>query len=170
MMDDTIQRVLVPAEEPNPTGRKADLLAAILGAFGMILSLSAAIWFFLGFVENDKRPEHLSSAFLLTLLLFSLAAGPFGIVAEFGRRAFKSGARKSYLLWTLILMGPWIVLGTIAVTHTPLPLWCGLLIAGLAGILCLWALISLILDRGNQHLLTDLDTDLSGEIEMPNPE
>ena len=44
-------------------------------------------------------------------------------------------------------MLPWIGLGALTITHTPLPIWCGLIVAGLAGLLCLWALISMVLDR-----------------------
>lgn len=43
-------------------------------------------------------------------------------------------------------MLPWILLGSLAISHTPLPLWCGLIMVLLASLLSLWAFVSLILD------------------------
>ncbi len=135
-----------PAPASAPSGRKADLIAMTLASLGALLAISAAIWFFLGFAENDKRVEHLTSAFVLTLALFAFAVGPFALVAVFAKRAYKTGATRADLLWTLFLMLPWLGLGTIAATHTPLPLWYGVLIAVLAALLTLWALVSYCID------------------------
>jgi len=131
-------------------GRKADVLAMIFAGLGAALSFVLAVWFFLGFAENDTRPEHLVSAIFLTCLLFIFAIGPFTIVTEFARRAYRDGTKRSSLLWTLFLMLPWFGLGLLSVSHTPLPIWCGLTLAGLAGVLSLWALISLLLDWNDQ--------------------
>lgn len=136
-----------PPRPALPRGRSADLIASGFAACGLILSLIAALWFFFGFAENDTRPEHLLSALVLTTLLFSFAVIPFGIVTELCRRAYRQGASKASYLWTLLLMLPWIGLSIVAMKHTPLPIWCGVLIGSLAVILTLWALVSLAIDR-----------------------
>ena len=144
---------LPPQSAPaKAAGRPADLLAALLAALGTILSVLAAIWFFAGFAENDTRPEHLASALFLTLGLFAFAIGPFCLVTLLARRAYRRGGRMRDYLWTLLLMIPWIILGSLSLTHTPLPKWTGLLAMALSGCLALWALVSLILDwrSGNQ--------------------
>lgn len=128
-------------------GRKADLCVAVISGLMAGLSLIAAIWFFSGFAENDTRPEHLFSALVLTLGLFSFAIIPFSIVSYLAKRAYRDGAKRAHLLWTVFLMIPWIVLGSLASSHTPLPIWCGIIITLVAIILSLWALISLFLDR-----------------------
>ncbi len=148
MSEDTVITPVGHREEtPAPIGRSADKLSMIIAGLGAALSITAAIWFFAGFAENDTRPEHLASALVLTIILFAFAIIPFGFVAWFAWRAFKSGTKRAHLLWTIFLMIPWVFLGSFAVSHTPLPNWCGIIIAGLAGLLCLWAAISLILDR-----------------------
>ncbi len=150
MTDETLTPIARDAARPAalsvPLGRRADKLAAFLAGFGAVLSLVGAVWFFLGFAENDTRFEHLTSAFVFTLLLFAFAVVPFGFIAYFARRAHKVGTNKAHLIWTLFLMLPWVILGSLAMS-TPLPLWCGLIMVVLAVILSLWALISLILDR-----------------------
>jgi len=131
----------------KPIGRQADRLAALLAGLAAALSIIAAIWFFIGFAENDKRPEHLTSAFILTLILFAFAVIPFSLVTVFARKAFMHGTKRLHLFWVLFLMLPWVILGTLAVSHTPLPFWSGLIMVILAGLISIWALASLILDR-----------------------
>jgi hypothetical protein len=151
MIDDP---VLPIAERPHaaprlvakPSGRLADLIAASLAGLGAALSLIVAAWFFLGFAENDTRPEHLASALVLTTGLFSFAISPFAISAYLAWRAHRSGATRRGLFWVLFLMLPWIALGAVAATLTPLPIWSGVLMASLATILSLWAITSIILD------------------------
>jgi len=147
-------------------GRSADRGAMIIAGTGALFSILGAIWFFLGFAENDTRPEHLTSAFALTLILFAFAIIPFALVARFAKRAYQSGTRRAELVWTLFLMLPWIVLSSLTVSHTPLPLWSGLIAAIFAGLLAIWALVSLILDRQDHSL----DTDISPENEMSDAE
>lgn len=149
MSDDTIMPVFAPppVRLRAPAGRPADAVATLLAALGAIMAVIGAIWFFAGFAENDTRPEHLLSALLLTLGLFSLAIIPFASVAEFARRAYQKGGRLKYYLWTLFLMLPWIGLGLLAVSYTPLPIWTGWAFILLSSLLSLWALLSLILDR-----------------------
>lgn len=134
-------------ETPSPpTGRPADLVAFALASLAALLSFAAALWFFLGFAENDTRPEHLTSAFVLTSLLFAFAIIPFALVAKFAWTAHKNGTSHARLLWTVFLMLPWIALGSLAAIYTPLPIWSGLFMAIIAALLALWALISLWLD------------------------
>jgi len=166
MTDDMIMPIAVPNEaNALSIGRRADRLASCLAGFGACLSIIAAIWFFLGFAENDTRPEHLTSALVLTLGLFIFAIGPFALVAQFAHQAYKLGAKRSHLLWTLLLMLPWIGLGFITATHTPLPSWCGGIMAGLASLLTIWAAISLILDRRHSNTKRSQHSDLPEDVE-----
>jgi len=136
---------------PTQTGRPADLVAFGLASLAVLLSFAAALWFFFGFAENDTRPEHLSSAFVLTSLLFAFAIIPFASVAKFAWNAHKNGTSPAHLYWTLFLMLPWIALGSLAAIYTPLPIWSGLFMAVLAALLSLWALISIALDWNAQR-------------------
>lgn len=131
----------------------------VLAGLGAILSIVAAIWFFAGFAENDTRPEHLTSVLALTLILFAFAIVPFSLVTIFARRAYRMGTKRAHLLWTIFLMLPWIVLGSLTLSHTPLPLWAGLIMIILATLLCIWALVSLILDRHPSQENEMQDTD-----------
>ena len=164
MTDESVTPIIPDEDVSAPLGRRADLLAAILAAMGAGLSIISALWFFLGFAENDTRPEHLTSAFVLTLILFAFAIGPFACVAYFAGAAHRGGTKRAHLLWTLFLMLPWVGLGAIAVSHTPLPIWCGLIMAGLAGLLSLWAIVSLVLDWNAKPA----NTLASQQNEMPN--
>ena len=133
----------------TPQGRQADLWAALIASSGAIFAVIGAIWFFAGFAENDTRPEHLASAALLTLGLFALAAGPFAVVAELARRAYRTGGRIRHYFWTLGLMLPWVGLSVLVLDRAPLPAWPSLLVLTLSGLLAVWALVSLILDLRN---------------------
>lgn len=164
MTEDNVTPIIKDKNAPIPLGRRADLLASVLGYIGALLSALAAIWFFLGFAENDKRPEHLFSALALTIILFMFAIIPFFIVARFARRAHSQGAKLPHLLWTVFLMLPWVGLGAIAVSHTPLPIWCGVSIAGIAALLTLWAIVSLVLDWN----VKPMNTLHSQQNEMPD--
>lgn len=151
MNEDVIQSVNARETSSSGIGRPADLIATLLATLGTILSVIAAIWFFVGFAENDTRPEHLVSVFILTLGLFILAIIPFALVAEFARRAYRKGGRVAHYLWTLFLMLPWVVLGALSITYTPLPVWVGFTAIALAKLLSVWALVSFGLDiRANR--------------------
>lgn len=160
--DSVISPVAQRVETSPPLGRRADWLAMLIAGLGAILSIISAVWFFAGFTENDTRPEHLASALVLTLGLFAFAILPFAVVADFARRAYRKGTRRAHLLWTLFLMLPWVLLGSLAISYTPLPIWCGLIITGLVVLLCIWAVISLILDRRPPSF----DTEMSQQNEM----
>lgn len=165
MSEDTIiSPVAQRVKTSPPLGRRADKLAMMIAGLGAILSVISAVWFFAGFTENDTRPEHLASALVLTLGLFAFAILPFAIVADFARRAYRTGTRRAHLLWTLFLMLPWVLLGSLAISYTPLPIWCGLIITSLAVLLCIWAVVSLILDRRD----VPLDIETSQQNEMPD--
>ena len=157
---DPIYQTAVPAAKP--AGRRADLLAALVAGIGSGLSTLTAIWFFIGFAENDTRLEHLTSAFVLTCGLFAFAIIPFSLVCRFAWAAYRDSAARAHLLWALFLMLPWVGLGVLTITHTPLPIWSGYIIAGLALILSVWALISLILERKT----APLNTSISHQNEM----
>lgn len=151
-------------ETPLPVGRRADRLAMLMAGIGAILSSVGAIWFFAGFAENDTRPEHLASALALTLALFAFAIIPFSLVTVFARSAYRRGTRRSHLLWTLFLMLPWVLLGGLAISHAPLPIWSGIIVVLLALLLCLWAGISLMLE--SRHRASD--TEISQQNEVQN--
>ena len=163
MTEETLTPIFKSDAPIKPIGGRVDLIAALMAGIGASGSTLAAIWFFFGFAENDSRLEHLTSAFVLTLLLFAFAIIPFSLVSRFAYSAYREGAKRTHLLWTLFLMIPWIGLGALTVTHTPLPIWCGLSIAGLAGLLCLWAVLSMILDRK----AVSTNTAISQQNEMP---
>lgn len=146
MTEDPIQPVEIETVAHVAKGRPADLLATMIAALGTILSVIGAIWFFAGFAENDTRPEHLVSAFVLTVGLFILAIAPFASVAGFARRAYRVGGRRAHYLWTLFLMVPWVGLGILSLTYTPLPVWAGLIATALSVLLVVWASVSLIID------------------------
>ena len=165
MTDETLTPIATsPTLSVKPIGRQADILAALIAAMGAVFSVLGALWFFAGFAENDTRPEHLASALALTLVLFTFAIVPFALTADFARRAYRQGTKRAHLFWTLFLMLPWVALGTLAVSHTPLPIWCGLIMAVLAAFLCLWALVSLILERKNPTLAKGSNTDTDTEL------
>ena len=147
MTEETLTPIFKPETPDTPIGRRADMFAAGLAGLGAVLSGFSAIWFFIGFAENDTRLEHLTSALVLTLLLFAFAIVPFALVTHFARQAYQQTAKRAHLFWTLFLMLPWVGLGTLTLSHTPLPIWCGLVITLLAVLLCIWAVASLILDR-----------------------
>ena len=162
MTEKTLDPIYQAAVPPKPTGRKADLLAALVAGIGSGLSILTALWFFIGFAENDTRPEHLTSAFVLTCLLFAFAVIPFSLVSRFAWIAYRKTARLAHLFWTVLLMVPWVGLGVLTITHTPLPIWCGYILTGLAGILSLWAIISVILER----MTASPNTSISQQNEM----
>jgi len=164
MTEDRVMPIVKGEEVSAPLGRRADMLAALLAGCGTTISIIGASWFFLGFAENDTRPEHLTSALVLTVILFAFAIVPFLCVFQFARRAHRHGTKRAHLLWTVFLMLPWVGLGAIAVSHTPLPIWCGLIIAGLAALLTLWAIVSLVLDWN----VTPENTLHSQQNEMPD--
>jgi len=147
MTEERLSPIARDVAPSTPTGRPADLVAFGLASLAVLLTLSAALWFFFGFAENDTRPEHLTSAFVLTCLLFAFAIVPFAIVAKFAWTAHKNGTSPTHLVWTLFLMLPWIALGSLTAIYTPLPIWSGLFMAIIAALLSLWALIALMLDR-----------------------
>ena len=173
MTDETLtpiasQPAASQVETSQPIGRQADILAAMTAVLGAVFSVLGALWFFAGFAENDTRPEHLASAFVLTLLLFAFAIIPFALTAGFARHAYRNGTKRAHLLWTLLLMLPWVALGSLAISHTPLPIWCGLIMVTLAGLLSLWAMISLILDRNTRD--TPPENTVASHInEVPDP-
>ena len=146
MSEDNIAPIIAEDIALPALGRRADQLAMGLAGIGAALSLISAVWFFLGFAENDTRPEHLTSALVLTLGLFAFAIAPFACTAWLARRAYAQGTRRAHLLWTLFLMLPWIGLGLITVFYTPLPIFVGLVMSALAALLSLWAGVSLVLD------------------------
>ena len=129
-----------------PQGRPADRLAAILAAVALLGSLGATLWFFAGFVETDPEFRAASSAFLLSMGLGAFAIIPSAVVMRLGWSAWRRGFRLRHGIWTLVLMGPWIGLSSVLVTQAPLPKIGPFIALGLSTVLCLWALISLIIE------------------------
>ena len=164
MTEETLTPIFKSDAPAKPIGRGVDCIAALIAGLGAGLSGLAAIWFFSGFAENDTRLEHLTSAFVLTVILFSFAIIPFTLVARFAWRAYRQEAKQAQLLWTVFLMLPWVGLGTLAISHTPLPSWCGIIVTGLATLLSLWALVSLILE----WKVARSNTQTSQQNELPN--
>ncbi|GLQ20576.1 hypothetical protein ACFFUB_00820 [Algimonas porphyrae] len=132
-----------------PRGRPADRLAAGLAALGLVGSTLATLWFFLGFFETDPAWAPASSAFLLSLGLGAFAIIPCAVTMRLCWTAWRHGFQPAHALWTLFLMAPWIGLAVVAGRSDWLPLW---LSAGpllIAIPLCLWASVSLWLERVN---------------------
>lgn len=128
-------------------GRPADRLVALLAALGLILSIGATLWFFSGFYETDPGFAPASSAFLLSLGLGAFAIIPCAVVLRLSWTAWRDGFRPYQGVWTLLLMTPWIALALMAWRSSWLPLWLSLGPISLATPLCLWAIISLVLER-----------------------
>ena len=129
-----------------PKGRGADRIAAGVAALALVLSVLATAWFFAGFVENDPEFRASSSALLLSLGLGTFAIVPSAVVMRLAWRAYREGFTVADGLWTLMLMGPWVGLGALLL-RSPLPGWVAGAALGLAALLCLWALVSLWLER-----------------------
>ena len=122
-------------------------MAAGVAGGALCLSVAATMWFFLGFFENDPEFRASSSAFLLSLGLGAFGIIPSAVVMRLAWRAHRLGFTRAHGVWTLLLMGPWVVLGALLL-RSPLPVWTAALALGLAALLCVWAIASLWLDRG----------------------
>ena len=162
MTDEALTPIVQNETPGKPTGRQADLIATVLAGTGTALAIIAAFWFFLGFLENDKRPEHLTSALVLTLGLVAFSIVPFACVTRFAWQAYRQAVTRAHLFWTIFLMVPWVGLGVLTISHTPLPFWCGFIAVSLATLLIIWAIISLILEQKGSN------TIISQQNEMPN--
>ena len=128
-------------------GRPADRIASGIAGLGLVGSVVATMWFFAGFYETDPGWSPASSALLLSLGLGAFAIIPCSVVMRLCRTAWRDGFRPAQGVWTLILMMPWIALAVLAWRSDWLPHWLsvGPLIIALP--LCLWALVSLWLER-----------------------
>lgn len=135
---------------PAPRGRPADRIAAGVAALALVLSVAATVWFFLGFVENDPEWRASSSALLLSLGLGAFAIIPSAVAARMAWTAWQTGFQVRHGLWTLVLWLPWLGLGVL-LARSPLPAWAGAAASVLALLLCLWAAVSLWLERGRER-------------------
>ena len=131
---------------PAPRGRPADRIAAGVALVALVLSALGTLWFFLGFFENDPEFRASSSAFLLSLGLGAFAIIPSAVVMRLAWAAYRRGFSLAYGLWGLVLMAPWVVLGFILLRRSPLPWWGPAVALLLSALLCLWAIISLVLE------------------------
>lgn len=130
-----------------PKGRLADRIGAFIAAGALVLSIGIALWFWAGFYETDPGFKPASSAALLVLGLGAFAIIPAAVVMRLCWSAWQGGFRPYHGLWTLFLMGPWIILGLLILIFAPIPFLFGLGALLFAAILCGWALASLILAR-----------------------
>jgi len=55
MTEERLSPIARDVAPSTPTGRPADLVAFGLASLAVLLALSAALWFFFGFAENDTR-------------------------------------------------------------------------------------------------------------------
>ena len=121
-------------------------MAAGVALVALVLSALGTLWFFLGFYENDPEFRASSSAFLLSIGLGAFAIVPSAVVMRLSWAAYRRGFSLAYGLWCLVLMGPWVVLSFILLRRSPLPPWGPLVALCLSVLLCLWAIISLVLE------------------------
>ena len=166
MLDEPV-RPLHIRETQAPKGRRADLIACMVAGTGAACALIIAIWFFLGFAENDTRPEHLFSALIFTIGVFGLAIIPFSLVSRMTFIAYKKGGKVRYYFWTLFLITPWLALGILSIIFTPLPFWFGGIFVSLSAILIFWAIMSAMVDR---KLTSSTLTQTLDKIEMTDGE
>jgi hypothetical protein len=113
----------------------------LLGSLGM------TIWFFAGFFETDPEFRAASSAFLLSLGLGAFAIIPSAVIMRLAWTAWRTGFRHGHGIWTLLLAGPWLGLSGVMIARAPVPKIVPAIAFALAFCLCLWAVISLFLDR-----------------------
>jgi hypothetical protein len=104
-------------------GRPVDRFVAGLAALGLVASLAATMWFFIGFAETDPGFAPASSAFLLSLLLGAFAIIPCAVILRLAWTAWRTGFRLSYGIWTLFLILPWVGLALIAGQSDWMPGW-----------------------------------------------
>lgn len=82
-----------------------------LCGFAALISLVAALWFFIGFIENDTGFLHLLSAFGMGMGLGALAFVPALWIARLARLTMVEGPRLSMSFLVILLAIPWGVLG-----------------------------------------------------------
>lgn len=131
----------------TPKGRLADRIGAFIAAGALVLSIGIALWFWAGFYETDPGFKPASSAALLVLGLSAFPIIPCAVVMRLCWSSWQRGFQGAYGLWTLFLMGPWIILGLLILIFAPIPFLFGLGAGLIAAILCGWAVVSLILER-----------------------
>lgn len=136
------------AIKPKPKGRPADLIACALASLAAILAAIGSLLFFLGFAANDSVLAGLVSAFAFSVLLGAFAVVPALVIALIAWRGWKSGLRRKDAIWVIILCTPWVVLSSLAVLKTPLPIGLSFGAFFLSGLLLVWAVTSFILGIG----------------------
>lgn len=88
-------------------------LTRILQILAVLLALVAtglSIWFFSGFVENDRGIWHLLSAFLFSFGIGALAFLPAIIIARLAGKTIENGPVSLYAWLAIALILPWVVL------------------------------------------------------------
>lgn len=137
---------IVKPSTPTPSparGSVADLIACILAAVAGLVSLGYAVLFFTRFLENDTHIWGVVSAFLLCFGVGAFAYVPAAITSRIAWKAYKKGAKKRALLWTVFLLLPWTLLAIILTFISDMPKIYSLPLVITAALLTAWSLISL---------------------------
>ena len=124
-------------------GTLADLLACIISGAAALTALTYSALFFSRFLENDSHFWGIVSAFLLCFGVGAFGYVPAAINSLIAWRAHKNGASKVGLIWSLILLLPWLGLAAVLVFISDMPKIYSLPLFLTAALLTAWALISL---------------------------
>lgn len=131
----------------RPVGRPADRIIAGWAAGGLLISVVATLWFWVGFHETDPGFSASSSAFLLSALLGAFAIVPCAIIMRLGWSGWRHGFRVRYGLWALFLFLPWIGFAVIAFRSDWLPELLSVAALLIAFPIILWSVASLWLEQ-----------------------
>lgn len=134
-----------------PKGRLADRVACGLACLSGFLAFLTATLFFAGFASNDANPAGLASAFILSFGLGLFAIVPSLIVAKIAFRAWKHGLKPKPGIAVFFLSLPWIILSSLILLYTPLPLYLGIIALLLSSLICVWTCVSLSLILKNRR-------------------
>lgn len=125
-------------------GTLADSLACIISGAAALVALTYSALFFSRFLENDSHLWGVISAFLLCFGVGAFGYIPAALNSLLAWKAHKNGANKTGLLWSLLLIVPWLGLALTLVFVSDMPKIYSLPSLITAALLAAWALISLL--------------------------
>lgn len=112
-----------------------------------VISIVAALWFFIGFLENDTGFWHVLSAFGMSMGLGALAFVPALWIARLARLTAMHGARLSTAFLVILLAMPWSVLGGLLARLEGFWRVLGISVMGLVAVINLWAFLMALKSR-----------------------
>lgn len=137
-----------PSEKPPVTffDRLTSVVRTLCG-LAAIASLIAALWFFIGFLENDTGFWHVLSAFAMSMGMGALAFIPALWIARLARMTALQGARLSTAFLVILLAIPWSVLGGLLARLEGHWRVLGLSVMVLVAVINLWAFLMALRSR-----------------------